>query len=230
MIRDVQINALIAVRGGSKRVPRKNIRPFADTTMLENKIKQCYRIENVEDVIVTSDDDEMLEIAYNLGATVSKRDPHYASDAVPMGDVYEHLASNLDCKDILWLPVTSPLVRDETIQECIEIYKNNLEHDSVATVSLMKEYLWQGKKAINYDSKNHPRSQDLPDIYALNFAANLLPRQTMIKNKSILGNSFYPLMIDKFESIDVDTKEDFVLAEMLFKERDKIFCSDFFTI
>ena len=218
MPRELDLNVLIAVRGGSKRVPRKNIRPFSNSSMLEIKVNQALRLKDVSNVIVTSDDDEMLKIASDLGATPMKRDPYFASDTVPMGDVYVHLATILGCKDILWTPVTSPLIKDETIQECIDIYKNNTDYDSVVTTNIIKEYMWLDGKAINYDPKNHPRSQDLPDIYALNFAANILPRETMIKNKNILGDNFYAHMIDEVEAVDVDTEYEFMLAELLYNK------------
>ena len=221
MPRDIDINVLIAVRGGSKRVPRKNIRPFGGSSMLELKVQQALRLKDVSDVVVTSDDEDMLRIASALGATTMKRDPYYASDTVPMGDVYVHLASTLKCKDILWTPVTSPLVTDRTIQDCIEIYKNKTDYDSVVTTNIIKEYMWLDDKAINYDPKNHPRSQDLPDIYALNFAANILPRELMIENKNILGNKFYPYMLDEIEAVDVDTEYEFMLAEVLFNKMNK---------
>jgi CMP-N-acetylneuraminic acid synthetase len=215
--RDIDINVLIAVRGGSKRVPEKNIRPFGDSSMLELKILQAMRLTEITDVVVTSEDKNMLNIAHNLGATAVKRDPFYASDTVPMGDVYIHLASSLSCKDILWAPVTSPLVSDETMRNCIEIYKTQTEYDSVVTTNLIKEYLWLDKEAINYDPKNHPRSQDLPDIYALNFAVNILPRELMIKNKNVLGDNFYAYMLDEIEAIDVDTEYEFMLAKFLYE-------------
>jgi CMP-N-acetylneuraminic acid synthetase len=222
MSRDIDINVLIAVRGGSKRVPRKNVRPFNGSSMLELKIQQALRLEDISGVVVTSEDEEMLEIADRLGATAMKRDSYYASDSVPMGDVYVHLASTLDCKDILWTPVTSPLVRDETVQECIQLYKHLEKYDSVVTTNLIKEYLWIEDKAINYDPKRHPRSQDLPNIYALNFAVNILPRELMIKNKNILGDNFYAHMLDEIEAIDVDTEYEFMLAEFLYEKMRKI--------
>ena len=81
--------------------------------------------------------------------------------------------------------------------------------------------MWLGDKAINYDPLNHPRSQDLPDVYALNFAANILSREMMIKNRNIIGDKFYPYMIDDVESVDVDTEFDFVIAEFLYNNRGK---------
>jgi CMP-N-acetylneuraminic acid synthetase len=221
MGRDIDINVLIAVRGGSKRVPRKNVRPFGGSNMLTLKVEQALRLHDVNKVVVTSDDEEMLQIARDLGAHPMKRDPYYASDTIPMGDVYVHLASTLDCKDILWTPVTSPLVTDETVQACIDIYKREIDYDCVVTTNIIKEYMWLEGRAINYDPKNHPRSQDLPDIYALNFAANILPREAMIKNKNILGDKFYPHMLDEIEAVDVDTEFEFMLAEILYEKMRK---------
>tara|TARA_B100001123_G_scaffold74689_3_gene84235 strand:+ start:41631 stop:42308 length:678 start_codon:yes stop_codon:yes gene_type:complete len=221
MHRDIDINVLIAVRGGSKRIPGKNTRPFGGASMLELKIQQALRLKEVSAVVVTSEDDSMLQIAEDLGAVAMKRDSYYASDTVPMGEVYVHLASSLSCKDVLWTPVTSPLVTDKTIQECITFYKTRPEFDSVVTTNLVKEYMWLGDKAINYDPLNHPRSQDLPDVYALNFAANILSREMMIKNRNIIGDKFYPYMIDDVESVDVDTEFDFVIAEFLYNNRGK---------
>ena len=218
MSRDIDINVLIAVRGGSKRVPRKNIRPFGGSNMLTLKVEQALRLRDVNKVVVTSDDDEMLQIAEDLGAYPMKRDPFYASDTVPMSDVYVHLASNLDCKDVLWAPVTSPLVTDKTMELCIDTYKRETEYDSVVTTNIIKEYMWLDGKAINYDPKNHPRSQDLPDVYALNFAVHILPRELMIKNKNILGNNFYPYMLDEIEAVDVDTEFEFMMAEILYNK------------
>ena len=221
MLRDTDITVLIAVRGGSKRVPQKNVRPFCGSSMLELKVQQALRLESVNNVVVTSDDDEMLEMADKLGATAMKRDPYYASDTVPMGDVYIHLASILDCKDILWTPVTSPLVQDKTVQDCIDIYQHLTEYDSVVTTNIIKEYMWLDNKAINYDPKNHPRSQDLPEIYALNFAVNILPRKLMKKNRNILGDNFYGYKLDEVESVDVDTEYEFLLAEFLYGKKNK---------
>jgi len=220
-LREIDINVLIAVRGGSKRVPKKNIRPFAGSSMLEIKVKQALRLKDISKVIVSSEDDEMLNLAEDFGATALKRDSFYASDTVPMGDVYKHLSSILDCKDILWTPVTSPLITDKSIQDCIDIYKTNTDYDSVVTTNIIKEYMWLDNKAINYDPKHHPRSQDLPDIYALNFAANIVPREVMFKNANILGDKFYPYMLNEIEAVDVDTEYEFMLAEMLYNKREE---------
>ena len=213
-----KMSALIAVRGGSKRIKNKNTRPFSDSSLLEIKLAQVNKMKGIADVYVSSDDDEMLAIAKKHNAIPLKRDPYYASDDVPMSEVYVHLAETIDCDDVLYLHVTSPLLTDGTLQKCIFVYKYlGEENDSLATVHRVQEYLWMDNKPLNYDPENHPRSQDLPDVFALNFAVNIIPRELMIERKNLVGNSVFPFHLNEVESTDIDSKIDFLKAEFLYE-------------
>ena len=75
----MKIKALVAVRSGSQRVQNKNIRPFADSSLLEIKLSQLKRIQNLDGIIVNSNDDSMLKIAADMGCETVKRDEVYAS-------------------------------------------------------------------------------------------------------------------------------------------------------
>jgi len=214
------ICALIAVRAGSKRVVNKNIRPFAGKSLLEIKINSIKEVSGIDKIFVSSDDDNMLKISESLGAISIKRDPHYASDHVPMSEVYVHMAENLDCDHIAYLNVTSPLLKSKTLEKCVSLYNSfENEYDSLATVNIIREYMWLDGKAINYDPRNHPRSQDLPNIYGLNFAACILPREKMIAKRNIIGDNFYKFETSQEESVDIDTMLDFNIAEFIFKSK-----------
>lgn len=163
------IKALIPVRSGSKRVQNKNIRPFADSNLLEIKIKQLQRLKNLDGIVVNSNDDTMLDIARNLGVEAVKRDEYYAGDNVT-NEMYKNIAENCPCDIIMYTNVTSPLISDETIEKCIEMYKNKDDSfDSINTANLVKEFLWLDGKPINYDPNNTPRSQDLPNDNMIDF-------------------------------------------------------------
>ena len=214
--------ALIAVRSGSKRVVNKNIRNFGGTSLLKIKVEQALKIKYLDEVFVSSDSDEMLSLASSLGAKPIKRPSLYCSDNIPMKEVYKHLAESVVADHIVYLHVTSPLLRTETLKKSIEIYKNlNNEYSSLASVEHIMKYIWFKEKAVNYDPSNHPRSQDLEKYYCLNFAINIIPRVTMIETKSILGSKFYPYFISEEESIDVDTKLEFEIAEYIYKLRNE---------
>ena len=201
----MNLKAIIPARKGSQRVLNKNIRPFAGSSLLEIKIKQLLRIDLINEVYVNSDCEQMLELAKNLGATAVKRDEHFASSTVPMNDVWKNLAENSDCDSILYTNATNPLVKDETYYNIIKTWGDlDEDHDSITTVHEIQEYMWNSDGPVNYDPRYHPRSQDLPKYFGLNFAVSIIPRSLMIDRKSIIGASFKPYFLDKKESLDID--------------------------
>lgn len=215
----MKIKALVAVRSGSQRVINKNIRPFADSTLLEIKLNQLKRIQELDGIIVNSNDDEMLKIAADMGCETVKRDEYYASNSVSMSEVYANMAENCDCDIIAYINVTNPLVKDETISKAIKMYCDNIEeYDSLNSAHLVKEFLFKDNMPVNYDLKNQPRSQDLPDYYALNFAISILSRQKMIDGKNVVGDKPYIFAMDEVEATDIDNPIDFEFAEYVYKK------------
>jgi N-acylneuraminate cytidylyltransferase len=217
------VKALIPVRRGSQRVKNKNIRAFTNSSLLEIKIKQLQRIDEIEEVCVNSDCEVMLEIAGSLGATPILRDPYYATSNVPMNEVWRDVAESMDTDVIVYTNVTNPLIHDKTYSDICQLW-NQLpeEYDSITTVHAVKEYLWYGGSAINYDPDNHPRSQELPRYLGLNFAISIIPKHLLVSRRSIIGKSFYPYIIDHIQAMDIDEEEDFELAEILYTRRNNI--------
>lgn len=216
----MKIKALIPVRSGSQRVPNKNIRPFAGSSLLEIKIKQLLRVKGLDGVVVNSNSDEMLDIAARCGAETVKRDEYFATNSIPINAVYEHLAQHIEADVIICSHCTSPLVRTTTYKKCMDIFfEHQTKYDSVVTTSILKEYLWRNEKPVNYQLIAKPRSQDLPDDFMiLNSAIHILSREKMIVNKDIIGDTpfFYP--ISRLESVDIDDEIDFEFAEFLYKK------------
>lgn len=214
----MKIKALVAVRSGSQRVVNKNIRPFAGSSLLEIKLQQLKRIPNLDGVVVNSNDEEMLKIARGLGCETVKREEYYASNQVSMSDVYRNMAENFDGDVVAYINVTNPLLRDETITNAIEEYKKLEEkHDSLNSAHLIKEFLFKDNLPINYDLRNQPRSQDLPDIAALNFAVSIISRENMIECKNVVGYRPNIYLIDDVEATDIDNQIDFDFAEFMYK-------------
>lgn len=217
----MKIKALVAVRSGSVRVQSKNIRPFAGSSLLEIKMNQLKRIPNLDGIIVNSNDEQMLQIASKMGAEIVKRDDYYASNEVSMSEVYKNMAENADTDVIAYINVTNPLLKDETIIKTIDLYKNMVsEHtfDSVNSAHLIKEFMFRDNLPINYDLQNQPRSQDLPDITALNFAINIIDRDKMIERKNVVGYMPKLYIIDEVEATDIDNQIDFEFAEFMYKK------------
>lgn len=211
------IAGVIACRGGSVRVPHKNIKPFAGSSLLEIKINQLKPL--VSQVYVNSDSDKILNIAKNSGAIPVKRNPYYATSEISINEVYANVTKNIPHEHILYAHVTSPLIKTSTIESCIEKY-NSLEniYDSVCTVQLLKKFIWYRGNSINYEANNMPRSQDLPDFHMIAFAINILPKKTIQQLKNIVTPNYYPIVLDEIEAMDIDNKIEFDLAEYLYKK------------
>ena len=215
----MKIKAIIPVRGGSERVKNKNIKSFAGSNLLELKIKQLLQIKELDGIIVNSDSLEMLSLASNLGVETVKRDEYFASSTVPITEVYKNLAENCDADTILLADVTNPLIKNETIVSVIDFYKQNFyEYDSVNSVNVIKMFLWKDGNPINYSEDEKPRSQDLPDIFAINSAINILSKDLMIKKKSFVGYKPYLFPVDNIEGLDIDTELDFEFAQYIYNK------------
>ena len=212
------IKALVAVRSGSMRVQNKNLRPFAGSSLLEVKLAQLKRIKGLDGIIVNSNDDTMLKIGMDMGCQTVKRDQYYASNTVSMSDVYKNMAENCDCDVIAYINCTNPLLKDETIEKAIEAFKAMEGYDSLNSAHLVKEFMFYQNKPVNYDLQHQPRSQDLPNYYALNFALNIISRENMIACKNVVGKKPWIYGIDEIEATDIDNPIDFEFAEFVYKK------------
>ena len=214
------IKALIAVRSGSERVKNKNIHNFADSSLLEIKIRQLSRIKCLDGIVVNSNDPTMLEIAHNLHCETVQRNQIFASPTTSMSDVYANMAEHFSADYVAYCNVTNPLIEDITIEKAIMMFQElRNKHMSVNTAHLIKEFMYLDGHAINYDPLNQPRSQDLPDIFALNFAVNIISREDMIKYKNIITPEHILLPVGEVEAIDIDSEMDFAIAEFLYRSK-----------
>lgn len=211
--------AIITVRSGSQRVKNKNLRPFADSCLLEIKIKQMQRIKGVDAVQVNSNSDEMLNIGRRLGCEIFKRDEYYATDMVSTNELRKNAAENIDADIILVTNCTNPLIKDKTIEDALDFYKTlPKKYDSLNTAHEIKEFMWLNGKAYNYNPEHTPRSQDLPDILGLDSALNIITKKRMIEISNFVGKNPYLYKISSIEATDIDTELDFEIAEYLFKK------------
>ena len=215
-----KVAALIGVRGGSKRVANKNSRPFAGSNLLAIKIATLKSVPGINAVVVNSECEKLLEIAKRAGAEIVRRDPEFATDEVLASDYYQHIAENCSADVILSATVTTPLFTPESYQRGIDTFfsPKSSGHDSVTSCCAIKEFLYKDNKPLNYDPARQVRSQDLPNIVAINYGYSIILREDMIRLKNIVGHK--PLMIEtsRVESIDIDTAEDFQIALSLYRE------------
>lgn len=214
------ITALVAVKGHSERVPRKNIRKFSNSSLLEIKLQQLKSSNTFGEIIVSSESDEVLSKVLPFDVSIHKRDPFYSTSEVPMSDVYVYLANQVNTDYIAWVPVTSPLVDETIYRNAVNAFltMDHDRYDSLLSVNEVQEYLYYNKKPINFTRDPWLRSQDLKGVSAINFAINIISKENMIKNRATMGEKPHFFNIPKKNAIDIDFMEDFILAELLFKQ------------
>lgn len=223
MPRQGKVVAVIPVRKGSVRVKNKSVRPFHDTSLLENKIKQLKEINVIDEIVLNTDSDEAIKIGKKYGIKIHRRDDYYASSECNNSDFFKHIAENTsaDCKYLVYTPVTSPFIQNKTITSIIHKFMENDMYDCVLGGELIKHHMWMNGKPVNYDPSNAPNTQDLPDVIACNYACAILSRENQIKNKSLVGNKPFFHILSQYEAIDIDTIFDFEMAELMYKNNFK---------
>ena len=214
-----RLTAVIPVRKGSQRVKNKSFRKFNKKSLLEYHIEKLKKISSIDEIVVNTDSSEAISLAKRMKVNYWKREKYYASSSCTNSEFWKHIGETTNSEFIMFTNCTNPLVKISRYQEIIKKFKTvKNKYDSVNTVTPVRDFLCENNKAINFKINKTPNSQDLPNISKLNFAVNILSRQTMIKRKSVLGIKPFFFEISQLESLDVDTKLDFQFAEFLHKK------------
>lgn len=222
MHKDKTFLAIIPARGGSKRLPRKNILDLAGKPLIAWTIEAALKSKYINKVVVSSDNAEILAIAQKCGAEIIKRPDELARDTTTTFETVKHAVENLEEYDyIMLLQPTSPIRNADHIDEAIELLLAK-EADAVVSVCEMDHSpLWSNTlpddRSMNRflrDDVLNKRSQDLEKYYRLNGAIYICKTDKLLAEKSFfLNENIYAYVMDKKSSIDIDEGIDFKIAE-----------------
>ena len=224
--------AIIPARGGSKRLPGKNIREFANLPLIYYSIKYALNCSKISNVYVSTDSDEIAQISEKYGAKVIYRPEELASDTATTTSVLEHAireiqSYEIELDGIITLQATNPLRTNELIEEGLCLFENHYNDlDSVVSVSLNHYKLGEIQNDLFVPTlySREQRSQDLKKYYYENGLLYITKPSVILNQKSIFGERVKPLIHNSiFSSIDIDTVDDFQLAEMIFEKYKSIF-------
>lgn len=216
--------AIIPARGGSKRLPRKNVLDLCGKPLITWSIEAGLKSKYITKVIVSSDDEEILQISQNFGADIIKRPDKLANDTATTFDAIEHTIKSLEKYDyIVLLQPTSPLRNEKHIDEAIELLELKKADAIISVCETDHSPLWcnilnEDLSMTNFLSKEllNKRSQDFPKYYRLNGAIYICKTEKLLENKGFfLEHSIIAYVMDKKDSIDIDEELDFKIAEIL---------------
>lgn len=216
--------AIIPARGGSKRLPRKNILDLAGKPLIGWSIEAGLKSKYIDKVIVSSEDNEILEIAGKYGSETIKRPDILASDTATSFDAINHTVENTENYDyVVLLQPTSPLRTADQIDEAIELLEEKNAGAVVSVCEMDHNPLWSNTLPkdgnMNHfirDEIRDIRSQDLEKYYRLNGAIYICDTSRLLNEKSFfLHDNIFAYYMDRESSVDIDEKIDFKFAEIL---------------
>jgi YrbI family 3-deoxy-D-manno-octulosonate 8-phosphate phosphatase len=217
MRKNGKITAIIPVRSGSTRCKNKNIRQFGDTNLLKKKIELLKQIDEIDEIIVSSNCDQMLQIAKELDVKIDKRPEYYSKTETTGSELFYYLSTICQTDILLYIHAVCPFVSIENIKKTIDLYRTNLKYDSIISSKKINHFLWSKTKPINYDPFKAIPSQELPDYFTPTFSPIIIDNSFVMKNKSIIGYKPFFYILSEIESIDIDTHYDFTISELLYK-------------
>jgi pseudaminic acid cytidylyltransferase len=222
---------IIPARGGSKRIPRKNIRSFCGKPMISYSIEAAINSNLFDEVMVSTDDEEIAAIAKQYGAKVPfMRSTKNADDFTGTGDVvyevlnvYKTYGKVYDVACCIY--ATAPFVNETSLIEGFNLLRNR-EFDVVFPLAKYNSPIWRSYSMtenktvkMNFPENGAKRSQDLSDAYydAGQFYWIKTAKMHLLDNKNTFGIAKGAILLGDMEVQDIDNIEDWEIAEMKFE-------------
>jgi len=214
--------AIIPARGGSKGIPGKNIKPFLGVPLVAHSIKAALSAETVAEVVVSSDDDAILETAMAHGATCQRRPKEISGDEASSESAILHVLNSVpscaDADTIVMLQCTSPLTTSEEIDLVVR-ERERLNADTAFSVVEVHAFLWEIADdgtgiGVNHDaSKPRQRRQDRPRQFRETGAIYALRKDGFLAAGQRFFGKSVPVILTEATEIDLDTPRDWIALE-----------------
>ncbi len=221
----MRVLGIIPARGGSKTVPRKNIRLVGGKPLIAYTIQAARESRSISCLVTSTEDDEIAGICTGLGCEVVKRPAELAGDDTPTLPVVQHVFQVLESRDekfdygVLLQP-TSPLRTGEDIDKALTIL-DETGADSVVSVYQVRDHhparmyrLVDGRLVPYGAEATFQRRQDLPAVYHRNGAIYAFRRGLPDRN-TLLGEDIRPYIMTEERSLNIDNENDLLLADLL---------------
>lgn len=198
------ILAVTPARGGSKGIPRKNIKDIAGKPLIAWTIEAAKNSKLIDRYVVSTEDDEIARVAKSFGADVLRRPPELATDEADTLHVLKHAVETIPCDILVLLQATSPIRKNGLVDECITEFQKK-GYDSLATGYICK--------IIEY-SKNELRRQDIQGFFYDDGNIYVIKAELLRKGDRY-GDRIGKKIISRWENVEIDDEFDFWVAEKI---------------
>lgn len=224
----MKVLAIITARGGSKRIPRKNIKEFCGKPIIGYSIEAAKHSGAFDCVMVSTDDQEIAEIGKQFGAEI----PFYRSEKtsndfatttdvlMEVLDEYDKRGEHFDVACCIY--PTAPFITAERLKEAVETLANSDADTLIPVVAFSYPpqralVINDGKLQFKYPENINARSQDLEKHYHDAGQFYVFRTDAFRKNKNLMLGNILPLVLDEMEVQDIDTEEDWKMAELKYQ-------------
>ena len=215
--------AFIPARGGSKTLPRKNLAEIGGVSLVGRAVRLAQSVDAIDVVVVSSDDEEVLDEARSHGATADTRPAGLARDDTPTLEVArEYLARDPSVETVVVLQPTSPLRAAEDVRACLARLTDATSAVTVTAVEHPPEWTFR----LGAGDRLEPlhgwgavvdRRQDAAATFRLNGAVYAVKAARLRAGHGILGHETVAVVMPRERSIDIDDELDLALARMVFR-------------
>lgn len=215
--------AMIPARLGSKRIPKKNIRYMDGKPLIQYPIDLAVGSGLFEEVWVNTESVELGRIIQTMGAQFHERPAQLAGDKATNRDFTYEFMQKHDCDYVVMVNTTSPLLRADTVQKFLAFVNEN-DYDTIVSVVAEREETFFQDKPLNFSLEEKVNSQFLEPTEAIVWALTAWKRDTFMKlqeegKNPVFGGKLGKYAIPKDEACDLDTEEDWRIAEGILESR-----------
>ena len=204
------ILGVIPARGGSKGIPRKNIRPLAGKPLLAWTLEAVALARLLDRCVVSTEDPEITRVARALGGEVLQRPPELATDEADTLQVLQHAARTIPAEAVVLLQPTSPVRDPDLIDRCISRFLKS-GADSLATGFLCKTQEY---------GRGSARRQEIDGFFADDGNIYVMRADLLLRGDRY-GQRIERVLLDREQNLDIDDEFDFWMAEQLLRKREK---------
>ena len=216
--------AFIPGRGGSKRLPNKNILPFCGKPLLEHTIEFALKSKLFSTIVLSSDSNIILSYGEKYKIKTLLRPTEISGDHATTGSAAKHcleylIQEGIKIDALVTLQITNPFRTINMLKKGIDVFKKH-SPDSVISIGVNKHKLGELNENNNFSPLMYKTGQRSQDLHAWYYESGLfyITSKNCILNSDIFGENIKTIVTDEiFNMVDIDTKEDFILGELIYK-------------
>ena len=213
----MKIVAVVPIKLNSVRFPNKNIKSFKNGNPLCYYIFQTLlKLTDIDDVYVYCSDERIKDFVPNK-VKFLKRSTDLDQDTTKINEVLSAFAKDVPADIYLMAHTTAPFIDVKSIESGLSAVLSE-QYDSAFSVSKLQTFLWMNNKPMNYQLNQIPRTQDLEPVFKETSGFYIYKSDTILTQNRRIGEHPFLVEVSIIESIDIDTKEDFDMAEALINQ------------